>query len=175
MPGIIDEMKRMTDAIAVVDGQKRTDLLILLSKLAQQISVNIAGLGDGLERFEKQLLPAINAQLAAADKRTEIAADKLMGSTEKISAILKTVPAAEKDAIQKELNAIFETCSFQDLVSQHLNEVRLRLGDLEKETVLIRDTINSLGSSAESAAMRRRREEQRSDAHLLNGPSTEVI
>lgn len=171
MQDLIKTMQDAQDALGKVDGDKKVDIVNNLVSLSKKLVHHIAAFADIPQNFSKSLYPTITAQITAADKRTEKAADDIMGAAESIMAIADNLEGDTKTKLMEQVNAIFETCSFQDLVAQHLNEIRLRVDDLKEDMDDLSDMANGNTSSEEKL---KKRKQKRSDAHLLNGPATNV-
>jgi chemotaxis regulatin CheY-phosphate phosphatase CheZ len=122
--------------------------------------------------FLDNSLPALRAQMEAADKRTEKAADSILTHCEQMMLLLKDCPAETQAQLQMHINSIFEASNFQDLVSQHINEIRRVVDALSEDLGVVRNNLQA-GQSGGQKSKREKRPE-RADAHLLNGPSTNV-
>lgn len=172
MNNLIDTIHETRAALETVPDDKKKVLIDSLIVLTQKMLDKVMTFSDLPDSYLNGLLPSITAQLEAADKRTERAADKLLGSGEAIMGAFGKPDA--KDVIMNEVNKIFETCSFQDLVSQHLNEVKLRLKDLTDDMTDFQESLNALAGESAGNAGDRPKRQKRPDAHLLNGPSTVI-
>lgn len=133
------------------------------------------------KNFKSKISPGILEQIKAADKRTEDSADVIMTAAENIMALTSELDANKSDKIINEINKIFEASSFQDLVSQHLNEIKLLVEELNEDMAVVEAVLNkgTTGSSksdtgAFSAHKEKQQKKKRPDDHLLNGPATDV-
>ncbi len=125
-------------------------------------------LKDYFERTE----PSIKNQIKAIDKRTEESANAILDASGRISKSIKDLPDVQKNAVQKEVNVIFQASNFQDLVSQHANEIKLLIEDLTVDMEAFQNgyTQSAKGKDVDPSAPIPK--SKRSDAHLLNGPTT---
>ena len=168
----IEETKAALDSVS---EDKKPPLVISLVTLSKKLIDKVLCFKDVPERFETEILPALYSQIEAAEKRTEKAADDIMSATENIMAALAEIEGTGKDKVQKNVNALFEACNFQDLVAQHLKEIRLLSDDLAEDMQELNESMDSLGGNGSVNAQMpgRARKQTRPDAHLLNGPATD--
>lgn len=167
----IEETKIAIDSVA---DEKKVPLVKSLITLTKKVMTSALSFKDIPENFETVILPGMTSQLEAAEKRTEKAADSIMTSTEKIMSALGDIEGKGKDIIQTEVNNLFEACNFQDLVAQHLNEIKLLTDDLAADMSDLSAAMNEMGEGGENGSVAKRpRKEKRPDSHLLNGPSTD--
>lgn len=169
---MIDTIRDMRDALDKVDDDKKTALVDSLLKLTRRMSDDLVTLADIPEQYLTQLEPVITEQIRAAEKRTEKAADDILAVAEKLMAAMPAVQGPIKNDMQNQVNALFEAVNFQDLVSQHLNEIILRMNMVSKDMQTLRDLMMNMGAGGKTGS--RNREPRRADAHLLNGPTTQV-
>ncbi len=171
MKQLMQTILETRETLSDVPDDKKLVLVDSLVQLTQRLMGDLAKLGDIPENYLTVLEPSITEQIDAAEKRTERAADVILGATEKIMTSLPGVQGPIRQEIQNQVNAIFEASNFQDLVSQHLNEIKLRVELLTRDMRFLND---SMAGIAAGGGTNRAREPRRSDAHLLNGPSTKV-
>lgn len=114
----------------------------------------------------------IAAQLDAVEKRTDHAADAIMSAAEELLTLAGSGSLSAKDspALLEKVNAIFEACTFQDLVAQHVHEVRQVADALKSEFSAEGMALGSKGSIRSSVKAR----DKRPDRALLNGPSPHI-
>ena len=173
MNTLLATIQETRKSIDVVADDKKLSLVDSMMTLCKKLIDNVLSFADVPEKFDTQMYPAISDQIKAAEKRTEKAADDIMSATENIMAALGQIEGAGKDKIQTEVNNLFEACNFQDLVAQHLKEIQLLANSLKDDMSELKDAMGEMGSASGGGVERKKRAE-RSDAHLLNGPSTVV-
>lgn len=177
MSTLITVIKESTEAMAKVPEDRKAAIAETVNKLIQRVAEDMVGINERNDTFLLKQIPAIYAQLAAADKRTEKAANQIMTCAERMMPLLKECPDHIKTELQKYINIIFEAGNFQDLVAQHVNEVRRIVKDVEEDATDIKAIMNTTATDdaySHQARARMRQKQQRPDAHLLNGPSTVV-
>jgi chemotaxis regulatin CheY-phosphate phosphatase CheZ len=174
---IVDVLQQTVKALDQAPAEKKVTLVETVGKLVQRIAADIVQINERNNSFLDNKLPALNAQLDAADKRTEKAANQILTCCERMMPLLKDCPAPAKAELQKYINLIFAAGNFQDLVSQHINEVRKIVQDQGEDAADIKAIMSSSASDdafSHQARARLREKQVRSDAHLLNGPPTDV-
>lgn len=174
---IVDVLQQTVQALDHAPAEKKVALVETVGKLVQRIAADIVQINERNNSFLENKLPALNAQLDAADKRTEKAANQILTCCERMMPFLKDCPDPAKTELQKYINLIFSAGNFQDLVSQHINEVRKIVQDQGEDAIDIRAIMSSNASDdafSHQARARLREKQVRSDAHLLNGPPTDV-
>ncbi len=177
MSTLIGVIKQSTEAMAKAPDDKKIVIAETVNKLIQRVAGDMVDINERNDAFLTKQIPAIYAQLEAADKRTEKAANQIMTCAERMMPLLKDCPDPAKAELQKYINIIFEAGSFQDLVAQHVNEVRRIVKDVEEDASDIKAIMNTTATDdafSHQARARLRQKQQRPDAHLLNGPSTAV-
>lgn len=168
---LIETINEAQQAIDQVPVEKKLELTVSLVALSKKLLSSIAELGLIPSHFHNDLMPAAQAQLLAAEKRTEFAADKFLGAAEKLSELAgKVTDAQHRNALQDQVNVIFEAANFQDLVAQHLNEVKLRLNGF----VNYMDCLEAALAGDEERLSKSRRHISEAKDTLLNGPTTSI-
>jgi chemotaxis protein CheZ len=111
------------------------------NKVQDQLQAMRADLSQVIDRNPDSHHVNSGFELEAIVQITEGAANKIMGSAEKITEALSNsgMPAETTSAIQGEINVIFEACGFQDMTSQR---VRRTIGKLAKIESLLRAISN---------------------------------
>lgn len=174
---IVDVLRQAMQTLDQAPAEKKLLLVGQISKLVQRIAADIVQIDERNAAFLENKLPALHAQMDAADKRTEKAADQILTCCERMMPLLKDCPDATRAELQKYINMIFSAGNFQDLVAQHINEIRLIIKDHGEDVADIK-AIMASGATEEAfshlARARLREKQVRSDAHLLNGPPTDV-
>lgn len=176
MTTLIKTIENTCSAITHVAPEKRAVLMESVIQLSKKLAEHISALDDVPHHYQTFTMPSINDQITAAEKRTERAAEKILTAAENIMKSVQKIPGDACKEIQNQTNIIFEATSFQDLVTQHLNEIRLRMNELNDDMDALKSCIENIcGSSGdtENLSIRTRRNE-RPDAHLLNGPTTNI-
>lgn len=174
MTSIIDAINDIEKNLVTMPDEKKLAALdttfILIRKIFSEISI----LRDVAGNYETVLYPEIAQQLAAAEKRTEKGLDQILSACEALPKDIGAADDAVKKAVQEKINIIFEASNFQDLSAQHLNEVKLRLEKVKNAMNLINDILT--GDPAQiDKRIERYKHMDRPDAHLLNGPATDVL
>lgn len=111
-------------------------------------------------------LDAVVAETAAATGAIMDACDRLQGQD------MSGAPPALQDAINTEVTAIFEACSFQDITGQRITKVIKALKNIEQK---VSDILTALGHASRSADKAQaditaKAAAPTGDAALLNGP-----
>lgn len=162
------------DALKNAPKDKKAIITEKLAPVLEDILKSVITFDSILKEFFEHVEPGMAAQIVAIDKRTEKSANLILDASERISTHIKPLPAAQKDPIQKEINLIFQACNFQDLVSQHANEIRLLLKDLTADMEYSKNVMSDTNKQGNVDFEAQRRQNKRPDAHLLNGPTTHV-
>lgn len=162
-------LRETLNAFQNADDQKKVTIAARLGLVLESLLIKIAEFSDIPQHFLTQSYPSISLQIQAIDKRTEHAVDKYMGVAERLRKIVADAPDPIKKAVQAEINVMFEASNFQDLVSQHANEIKLLMDDVKADMT----DIQSLTGVAPSGKVheRSRNKNKRADDHLLNGPA----
>lgn len=169
---LIKIMEQTQAGIDVLPDNKKQDVINKLVTLAKKMIQDLGSFSDVPKEYSYKIYPAIKDQLSAAEKRTEKAADEIMGAAEIIMSQLPDINGPAKDKIQNAINQIFEASSFQDLVAQHLNEVKLLATNFDEDMKAMGEMMDDIGSGGDSSKRPDSSTSKRPDAHLLNGPST---
>ncbi|AGH97274.1 hypothetical protein [Micavibrio aeruginosavorus] len=174
MTSIIQTIQETSQAMGHVSPEKRAALADSIAQLAKRLADHVSALDDIPSHYQTFTMPAISDQIAAAEKRTEKAADQILTAAESIMKSLTKMKGDAAAEIQNQANIIFEATSFQDLVTQHLNEIRLRMKELNDDMLALQDCMINIssGSADGTQPKQRTRKSERPDAHLLNGPTT---
>lgn len=165
----MSECDILIEAMASASGDMSNQKQEALGKLLQQLTVKLqsrdAAMGELRSYYGQNAQEALVAQLDAIEKRVERAGDAIMSSAEALMAVAgkKGLDAEVAQQISHQVNAIFETCTFQDLICQHVQEVRLLLAPLDE----------ALGQSGDAVQLAQSRE-HKADKDLLNGPTTNI-
>lgn len=123
------------------------------------------------QSITQEHIPDAADELDAVVRLTEQATDKIMSACEVIQGITGTVDDDAREAIETEVTAIFEACTFQDITGQRISKVVAALKDIDQKTKKLVGVIEthfseSLGAHAGESAP----PERTGDAALLNGP-----
>lgn len=168
---ILEAVHEVQAAIDHVPDDKKAELITQIIALSHKLLSSITEVGNIPGYYQEQLRPDMEAQLNAAEKRTEKAADTFLNIAEALTALSAKADPALRDALQSQVNAIFEASSFQDLVAQHLNEVKLRLKELNEHMEALQQVFSGAPDSAKG---RKKPLLKPTGDPLLNGPSTDV-
>lgn len=173
---VIAAIKEAHQAIKSAPDSKKAELVDFIVRLLKKIVPVAEQFGDIPQNYATKIQPMMLKQLQAAEKRTERAADSFLSIAEELMPMLDGLPEARKKEIQEKINEMFEASSFQDLVAQHLNEIKLLVNDLTYDIEGLQETLMELGNTSwQGTDFKRSVQQKRSDAHLLNGPSTDVL
>lgn len=174
---VLHTIEQLETSFDKVSEEDRGKLTTSLASLLRRISDDLLALGDVPSYYLSEYEPMILKQLQAADKRTENAANEYMDIAEEISKEARSLEPPAKDKMQKLVYKIYENSNFQDLVSQHLNEIRLLLETTNKDISELKSILDGLGIDPKSDAAKKRRQTQikRPDDHLLNGPALDFL
>ncbi|HCK32250.1 MAG: hypothetical protein CMH32_06820 [Micavibrio sp.] len=172
---IVKAIEGAVETIRKAPDDKKPALLDSLLSISQKLMRVTKQFSDIPDTYVTKLSPMIEKQLSAAERRTERAADQFLTVAEEIKPLLDGVDEATKKEIQNKLNEMFEISTFQDLVAQHLNEVKLLMNDLTYDIEELQEALIALGDSSMGGGKKFERsvQQKRSDEHLLNGPSTD--
>ena len=174
MTSIIQAIHDIKNTIKTMPDDKKLVAIDSTLELIKKIFDEIGILQEVAQNYETVVYPEITAQLAAAEKRTEKGIDQILTACESLPKSVASASDDVKKAVQDKVNVIFEASNFQDLTAQHLNEVKLRLEKVKQAMSLVQDILN--GDPAQiDIRIARYRHMERSDAHLLNGPVTDVL
>lgn len=175
MPTILDTINELNKSIDGVPDERKVMAANSMIVLIKSIFGHLEILKEAASHYQNDLLPTITKQLAAAEKRTEKGVDQIMTACENMAKDpALTADTTIKKAVQTYGNAIFEASNFQDLSAQHLNEVKLRLEEVNNAMGLFMDIMTKEPSQIAQSIARYKRP-RGLDAHLLNGPSTEAV
>lgn len=179
MSAVIDKLNDTFEKLEAATPEQKAEIAALLVKLSRVIASAGAKFYTVPQECKESLLPDINAQLSSVDKRTEVATEGILSACESLSSLARNLPEDLRRTMEEQINVIFESCNFQDLVAQHVNEARLRLEALthtiEDLHAAMEQTFGSKTAQDQSqqTPIKRVRSplEERPDRHLLNGPA----
>ena len=131
---------------------------------------------DGmLNEYNKTIEPTIINQVKAIDSRGEKSVNVILDANSEISELIKKAPKEVSDSVQEQVNKIYQACNFQDLMSQHANEIRLVVDELTSDMNYFKQAFSKPNAiDVKTFEEHQDKKEKRSDSHLLNGPSTEI-
>jgi chemotaxis protein CheZ len=118
-------------------------------------------------------IPAAADELDAVVAETAAATGALMDACDRLQAQdMSGASHPLQDAINAEVTAIFEACSFQDITGQRITKVVKALKNIEQK---VADILKALGHASKSADkalanVAAEKETPKGDAALLNGP-----
>lgn len=123
------------------------------------------------QSITQEHIPDAADELDAVVRLTEQATDKIMSACEVIQGVTGTIDDEAREAIDAEVTAIFEACSFQDITGQRISKVVTALKDIDLKTKKLVGVIEahfseSLGAHAGESST----SEKTGDAALMNGP-----
>jgi len=171
---LIESLLETTKALKAAEPAEKEALAMKAAALTEALATDLNDMCKIACSFLDNSLPELLAQMEAADKRTEKATDSILTSTEQIMALLPKCDTEIQPQLQTQINNIFEASNFQDLVSQHINEIRLVVTTLGEDLGEVRESLHALQDGIPAASRPRKPRITRDDAHLLNGPSTIV-
>lgn len=173
MHSIIDTVQTLLDSLETASDEKKVATVKSLAALSKRLIGDISTMTEVTEKYQETILPALYAQLNAAEKRTEKAVDEILSACEDMVKAVKDENPNVKSAIQTHTNRIFETSAFQDLVSQHLNEIKIKIDDVGRNLGILQEIIKGDPDKI-SENIKKLQKSKGFDDHLLNGPSTKV-
>ncbi len=165
-------LEEALDILKTAPEDKKALIVEKLVPVFEHILKTRVALDGMFETYFERVEPGIGNQIKAIDKRTEESANAIIDSCERITKATKDFPDAQKKPIQNEINAIFQASNFQDLVSQHANEIKLLLEDLSVDMSHSQNVLTQSASDEDTDPSSPLPKSKRSDAHLLNGPTT---
>lgn len=173
MAALIDTIKEVGTALQSVDDEKRAVLVKSLVQLVNKLTDKMNTLGDISIAFQEHH-PVMEKQLLAIEKRTEKATDEIMEIAEALGADAAKLEGDAKANVQKHVNALFEVSGFQDLVAQHVIEVKTRVADVKQDMDALQNTLGEFGIAGTPSAKSTKKQSKRLSNDLLNGPSTDI-
>jgi chemotaxis protein CheZ len=114
-------------------------------------------------------IPAAGHELAAVVASTEGATHEIMGIAERVLAADASDPIAYKKFVDKEMMALFESCSFQDITGQRIARVVKTLEQIEARVARFA-SYTGVKDQAGHANEAEAAEAARREAFLLHGP-----
>lgn len=122
-------------------------------------------------------LPTASDELDAIVEATEIATNSIFEAVEGIESIIQDLPPETSDKITEQVTSVYEACSFQDITGQRINKVVKTLKYIETR---IEEIMGAFDTGKDTGVGAKPRDEElcvldddRPDAHLLNGPQLE--
>ncbi len=117
-------------------------------------------------------IPAATDELDAVIAETAAATGTIMDACERLQTHANDAPDDLRNAVESEVTAIFEACSFQDITGQRISKVVKALKNIENK---VSDILSALGHTAHkadqaAAAASASQKAPTGDAALLNGP-----
>lgn len=119
-------------------------------------------------------IPSATDELDAVVGETAVATGRIMDACERLQTHAAAAPAEVKTAVEGEVTAIFEACSFQDITGQRITKVIKALKNIEAK---VTDILGALGSQQNAVADALAKSGDapaapplQGDAALLNGP-----
>lgn len=115
-------------------------------------------------------IPAATDELDAVIAETATATGNIMDACERLQSHVSQAPAELRTAVENDVTAIFEACSFQDITGQRISKVVKALKNIENK---VSDILGALGHTAnkvDQAVAQANATAPTGDAALLNGP-----
>lgn len=113
-------------------------------------------------------IPAATDELDAVISETAEATGAIMDACERLQSHVNDAPESLRSAVEADVTAIFEACSFQDITGQRINKVVKALKNIESK---VDDILGALGHKKDAGGQDAPPEAQPTgDAALLNGP-----
>ncbi len=167
-------MTDMPPASTIKDQKLRSEIINLVhyvQRLRQELAGAVSPNSDNRTAFE-----TMSAQLDAIVSSTADATDTILKATETIGGSLNELRAHPEaaevdrlaDAIEAEITAVMEACSFQDLTGQRVTRIVRSMKFVEERVDAMaelwgRDEIDALSQELPA-------EDQTEEEALLNGP-----
>lgn len=113
-------------------------------------------------------IPAATDELDAVISETAEATGAIMDACERLQSHVNDAHESLRSAVEADVTAIFEACSFQDITGQRINKVVKALKNIESK---VDDILGALGHKKDAGGQDAPPEAQPTgDAALLNGP-----
>lgn len=118
-------------------------------------------------------IPTATDELDAVISETAAATGAIMDACERLQSHVNDAPDNLRTAVENDVTAIFEACSFQDITGQRISKVVKALKNIENK---VNDILGALGHTAHrtqqaaTAAESAAKAAPTGDAALLNGP-----
>jgi chemotaxis protein CheZ len=136
----IESLARLADAAADsvgallkrFDGKVFAELKVIANDI-RKLRREISALRPGIR--ERQTIPAAGLELDAVVSATESASNAIMECAERVMAADAGDPKRYRAFVEKQMLAIFEACSFQDLTGQRIAKVIETLKQIEARVV----------------------------------------
>ncbi|MGD9536923.1 MAG: protein phosphatase CheZ [Alphaproteobacteria bacterium] len=122
------------------------------------------------EQIRSDFIERATDELDAIVKATETATSTILDCAEALEALTGKVPAEQGQAITDVVTRIYEASSFQDLTGQRVTKVVNALQHIEIELDKIVKLFGDELRKSVGTAKMSKPDDQRADAHLLNGP-----
>jgi chemotaxis protein CheZ len=139
--GMFDALRYTIDRRLSELDRRITDLSVDINAAVQMVDFSEANLSGQLRRMHQQIvgavapakasLPNSGIELEVVVGQSEAAAHRILGAAEAIRAAAAR-NRVDVAAIAKEVNVIFEACSFQDLTGQRIRRALERLQHIER-------------------------------------------
>ncbi len=147
------------------------DMAAAIEKTKQEIAQIKHEDNQGAERFERA-----SSELDAIVSQTETATGDILGAAEKIQEYAWTMreqgsDVEQCDALDMEATNIYMACSFQDLTGQRIKKIVDAMRYVESRINSMIDIWGFKADQVEVEATASKPDDERPDAHLLNGPA----
>lgn len=162
----------LTTAVGRIHGDANTGLRQQLSDLAAYVDTLRHELAQ-LRSIEINAthIPTATDELDAVVVETAAATTTIMDACDRLQSHAAGAPSAISDAINAEVTAIFEACSFQDITGQRITKVIRALKNIEQKTVDILAALGHVGGDMPTQpAPAAPAPAPAADTGLLNGP-----
>ncbi len=114
-------------------------------------------------------IPAATDELDAVIAETAAATGNIMDACERLQSHVSAAPESLRTAVEADVTAIFEACSFQDITGQRISKVVKALKNIEGKVSDILSALGHTGTPASTPAAALAAAPA-GDAALLNGP-----
>ncbi len=115
-------------------------------------------------------IPAATDELDAVIAETAAATGNIMDACERLQSHVSAAPESLRTAVEADVTAIFEACSFQDITGQRISKVVKALKNIENKVGDILGALGHSASGADKTAAQAAAPAAQGDAALLNGP-----
>lgn len=115
-------------------------------------------------------IPAATDELDAVIAETAAATGNIMDACERLQGHVSAAPPELRSAVEADVTAIFEACSFQDITGQRISKVVKALKNIEHKVSDILGALGHTASKVDQAVAKASTPAPAGDAALLNGP-----
>lgn len=126
------------------------------------------------EILQGPIFPEINEDLASVADRLQIAAQRILASTEKVEGLMDGLKPKDASVLLDAITEIYSACGFEDITGQTLDRVlsKLRQIEYQSERLLAAMGNKEAGKRSEALGQAINSEALRKEEQLLHGPDS---